>query len=379
MESEFNFLKTTFDDFYGPGNTNIKEYKNTKYTGRIAPTDQNVYVHDCFFQNCLSSSDGGAIYCGSSVYKLLVDQTSFISCRLSSNHGGAIHVNSQSYGECILSRICGFDCLSTNPSYSYGQFASIYTKNDAVYKNHVIDSSITRSTNTNTNSYEALHLYYGNIFCSSINVTNNVYYTRAVLYTIPTAGTGSPPPETGCISYSSIANNTASNGYGCIYLDRSTASQRIDTCNIINNKQTSSSYGTIYTNANLLIEDSCILGNNDKYKVFYVDTSSNKITISNCTIDDDIFTNGRSYGSVTVIKTITKSFINALSHISTYHCDSYFDSYGTLTVKPNVPSKSPHYLISCNNQYPTIDPRRSIQFIFLLTFLPPDPVNHDYF
>jgi hypothetical protein len=132
-------------------------------------------------------------------------------------------------------------------------------------------------------------------------------------------------------------------GYSCIWFEKSDASYFIDTCNILNNKQTSSSYGTIYISANLHIKDSCILGNNEGYTVFYEATSSKQITISNCTID-----NGRSYGSVTITKTVQSSFINALSHIATQSCDSYFDSYGTLSVKPNAPSKSLRVYLSCN-------------------------------
>jgi hypothetical protein len=378
MESKFNFLKTAFDDFYGPGNTNIKDYKNTKYTGQITPTDQNVYVHDCVFQSCSSSSDGGAISCGNTVYKLLVEQTSFISCKTSSSNGGAIYFNSQTNGECILSRICGFDCSSTY-SDSYGQFSNTYTKNDVAYKNYINDSSITRSSNWKKGSYETLRLQYGNILCPSTNLTNNMCYYYTALLCWLTKGTGSPVSVTFCISYSSIINNTNSGGYGVFYHDNSVTSHCIDTCNIINNKQNISSYGAIIASGNLFIKDSCILGNNENDKVFYVSSSSSKITISNCTIDDDIFTNGRYAGSVTIIKTITKTFINALSHISTHLCDSYFDSYGTLSAKPNVPSQISRCLLSCNCRYQTNDLLRYIQFIFLLTFLPSGTENGKYF
>ena len=113
--------------------------------------------------------------------------------------------------------------------------------------------------------------------------------------------------------------------------------------------------------------------------IFYQSISSNKITISNCTIDDDIFTNGRYSGNVTITKTITKSFINALSHIVTQHCDSYFDSYGTLSVKPNSPSIISHCIMSYNCQRPMIDALRNLQFLFLLTLLPSNPAKDHYF
>jgi predicted outer membrane repeat protein len=377
MESKLFFLKRAFADVYGPGYTNIEQYSDPKYTSRITPTSNNVYVHNCVFQDCSSSSSGGAIYCGSTVYKFLVEQTSFTSCKTSSGNGGAIYFYSTSYGECVLSKICGFDCSPTTSSS--GQFAYTYTKNDVTCKHHINDSSITRSINMNTNTYDTLYLEYGTILCPSVNLTNNVCYYYVAIRTFPTKGSGSPASETCFISYSSIVNNTNNGGYGCIVLDRVGSSQSINTCNIINNKQTSSSYGTIYVYANVFIKDSCILGNNENYKVFSEDYSSCKITLSNCTIDDDIFTRGRYYGSVTVIKPITKSFINALSHIATQRCDSYFDSYGTLSVKPNTPSKTLRCLISCNNICPMNDLLRYIQFIFLLTFLPSDPAKGYYF
>jgi hypothetical protein len=375
MEYRLYFPKTSFDDFYGPGNTNIKEYKESIYTVTITPTDQNVYVHNCVFHYCSSSSSGGALNCGSSVYKLLVEHTTFISCMTSSGHGGAIYFSSTTNGECIVSITCGFNCSCS----VYGQFIYTSTKNDVTCKNHVNDSSFAHSSISISDSREVLCLYYGTILCPSVNITNKICYAWAVLYCQPVTGTGSPVSETFCMSYSSVVNDTANGDKGCFLLQNSASSHRIDTCNIMNNKQNSSSYGTISSWSNLFIKDSCILGNNEGKAVFYQSISSNKITISNCTIDDDIFTNGRYSGSVTVIKTITKSFINALSHIVTQHCDSYFDSYGTLSAKPNSPSIISHCIMSYNCQRPMIDALRNLQFLFLLTFLPSNPAKDYYF
>jgi hypothetical protein len=270
-----------------------------------------------------------------------------------------------------LSKICGFNCSSTYSSSNYGQFAYIYVRDDTTYKNRVNDSTITQSLNKGSNSYETLRIYNGNILCPSVNFTNNECKYYVVIHTRPKEGTGSPASETCCISYSSFVNNTANGGYRCIMLNRYTTSQRIDTCNIINNEQTSSSDGIIYAFTNLLIKDSCIIGNDKTNRVFYEGWSSCKITISNCTIDSDIFMNKRYYGSVTIIRTNDKAFINALPHISTLHCDSYFDS--------NIPSKTSRSLMSCYFKCPTNDLLKYMQFIFLLSFLPSDPANSDYF
>jgi hypothetical protein len=43
--------------------------------------------------------------------------------------------------------------------------------------------------------------------------------------------------------------------------------------------------------------------------------------MSNCTIDDDIFTNSRFYGDVSANKSIESAFINQLSHILTQKCN----------------------------------------------------------
>jgi hypothetical protein len=215
------------------------------------------------------------------------------------------------------------------------------------------------------------------ILCPSVNMTNNECWHCSAIYCYATASSTS---YTGCISYSSFVNNTANGDSICIaFGSNSISSHLMDTCNVLNNKQTESRYGIIWVNANLLIKDSCILGNDKNKNIFCEYHSSCKITISNCTIDDDIFSNGRYYGSVTVNKTIENSFINALSHISTRNCDSYFDSYGTLKAKPNVPSRNLQYLMSCVCKHPMIDSIRRLQFMFLLTMLPSDPANDNYY
>jgi hypothetical protein len=367
MEIKRNLLKSTFADVYGSGYT-PSNYTGPEYTQTITPNANYVYVHDSVFRSCSSSSSGGAINCGSSVYKLLIEQTTFISCSTSSGNGGGICFSNTASGECVLSKICGYDC-SCN---SFGQCIFIEIKNVVNFRNHVNDSSITHSLKKSSSPDRTLHIYYGNILCPSVNLTNNECYYTPALLCHPTTGTGSPASETCRISYSSIVNNTANGGYICINLNNRDSSHCIDMCNILNNKQTSTGYGPIYAYANVLIKDSCILGNNPGNTVFYENYASAKITISNCTID-----NSKYSGSVIFTKTIENSFIHALSHISTQKCDSYFDSYGTLTAKPNVPSQNTKnqcygYLMSYIYKHPMIDPFRSVEFIFLLSMLPSD-------
>jgi hypothetical protein len=377
METKFNLVKRTFSDVYGQGYS-PKEYKGPQYTQTITPNENYVYVHDCVFSYCSSSSNGGALNCGDTIYKLFVEQTTFISCSTSTSNGGGIYFKSQTNGESVLSKICGFNCSST----STGPFAYVYTKNDITYKNYVNDSTITHTSILSGYPQRALYLYYGSIICLSVNITNNECYYHTALSTCPTVGSGSPASDTCCISYNSIVNNTAKGGWGCMSFDGSTTSQVVYACNIINNKQTVySTYEIIFhVCSNVLTKDSCVLGNNKGYDVFYV---YQKITISNCTIDDDIISNSRYTGTVIFTKMIERSFIHALSHISTHKCDSYFDSYGTLTAQPIVPSQSTKhpcfgYCMSFNFKRPAINPFRIMEFIFLLTVLPSYP-SIDYY
>jgi hypothetical protein len=360
-----NLLKGSFEDVYGTG-LNPTNYIRNEYAGtRLTPNANNVYVYDCFFHDISYSSSGGAINCGSSVYKLLIEQSSFISCKTSSGNGGGVYFQNTANAESVLSKICAFGCSCGNS----GTFAYIYLGSNVNYKNHVNDSTITRSLKEGKSQWDTIYFYTDTILVPSDNFTNNELYCSSAFCCHSSRSTTS---ETCWITYCSVVNNTANGGYICIRLYSSSSTHRLDTCNIISNKQTTTTQGTIYAYTNILFKDSCILGNDEGKTFFYFYSSSYKITVSNCTIDNTRYTGG---GSVILTQTIKRSFIHALSHIVTRSCDSYFDSYGTLTAKPIVPSRSSRFYMSCNNQKPMIDPTRSMEFIFLLTMLPSNPIN----
>jgi hypothetical protein len=355
METNPNLLKGSFEDVYGKG-LNPTHYTRIEYGGtRLTPNANNVYVYDCFFHDISYSSNGGAINCGSSVYKLLIEQSSFISCKTSGSYGGGVYFEYTGNYECVMSKICAFGCSCG----SFGTFAFIRLYNSADHKNHFNDSTVTHSLKDGKSQYDSIYICSDIILVPSNNFTNNeCCYSPAFCCD----STKSSTSETCWITYCSVVNNTANGGSQCIRFYRSGSTHLIDACNIINNKQTSSSSGTIYASTNIIIKDSCIIGNNEGKTVFY--TSSYKITVSNCTVD-----NNRYSGSVIFTKTAERSFIHALSHIVTRICDSNFDSYGTLTAKPNIPSRSSRLLMSCICKRPMFYPFRSMEFILLLTIL----------
>jgi hypothetical protein len=341
VDTNPSLLKRSHIEVYGKDKTS-RVYKGDKFQNTLFPTENKVFIYVCIFYKCSSTSNGGAISCGSSVYELVVEQTFIDTCCTSNSLGGGIYFNNVGDSECTLIGVCGFNCTSTKDSFR-GLFASI-TVGRFFNRNHVNDTTISHSSSGNLNSLYTLHLTHGLILCHSVNLTKNICSTHCALYCSPKESKLSYLSQ---ISYSSIVNNTASISYGCISIAVSDSSHRIDRCNILNNKQKSSEGGTIYSIAKLLVKDSCILGNNENNNVF-VSSDSGSIAVVDCTIDDDILKKQRYIGNIAVFNMIESEFINPLSHIVLYVCNSSFDSYGTLTVKVVVPTEKSRCLLSCN-------------------------------
>lgn len=313
-----------------------KEYKGS-FTETINPTENEVYVHDSLFNNCQSDACGGAICCTgtstSGVSKLVVSQSSFTSCTASKNNSGAIYLYNTDTGQCIICKVCSFQCKSA----LNGQFACTTLKNDINYINQVNDTTITGSKGK-SKSYFALYLCNGKISLPSVNITNNECAYYSALYCHPYQKSGKTLSDVTCfISYTSIVNNTATQ-YRCIYLDSASSSQCICTCNIINNDQEFGALSMLDTWAQVFIKSSCILGNNKGKQLLCEQDSACKIILTNCTIDDDLISNERYVGALVIESTIKSSFINGLTHFEINQCDSYPDSYGSLTaaIRPIV-------------------------------------------
>jgi predicted outer membrane repeat protein len=313
--------KTAWNDFF-PG-TSPTNLPSQTYNYRPTPSGSNVYVLNCLFSSITSTGNGGALYCTSTY--LLVESTSFFSCKTSGGYGGAIYFYN-SGGQCVLHEVCGFDCCTTD-SY-YGHFVCSYVKNDISSKNYINYSSISRCVNNNYK--HTLWLNSGKIFCPSVNMSNNKCKGDLVIYYFISYSN----TVTCSFSYSSFADNYATN-YNCLILWTSGAEYEIKSCNILRNTQGNlNCRGTIATCGNLKIMDSCILENVANY-IFYQESSSYRITLSNCTLDKT--TNN---GYLITQNTVTKSFILALNHMSTQNCHAGYDVVGYLTPIIQTPSSS---------------------------------------
>jgi hypothetical protein len=304
------YFRTAWSDYF-TGSPTV--YKTNTYGTRLTPTNANLHILNCLFSSITSTSNGGALYSYKSVTYLLIESTSFFSCKTSSGSYGAIYFYHGS-GESVLHGVCGYDCSATT---NY-QFGSIQVCDSVSSKNYVNYSSIVRCVNENSNSYYILHLSSGKNHCPSNNVSRNKCYCNMMYFYVRQ----DLNYFLGLYSYSSFTDNIAS-GYTCLYL-WANSNFEIKSCNIIRNTQGNlGSGGTIYTAGRVMIYDSCILENKATY-IF--NNGAYTTTLSNCTVDST-----SNNGYLTIQNTVTKSFILALNHMSTLNCHSEYDSAGYLT------------------------------------------------
>jgi hypothetical protein len=341
------------DYFSGTSQPQIISQQTTRQT----PSNQCVHILNCLFKSITATSAGGAVSCESVTY-LLVESSSFFSCKTSSGRGGAIYFNNQNNGQSVLHTVCGYDCSTSS---AYGQHIAIFVYNNAISKNYVNYSSFSRCLNEQRT--EILSIYYGKICCPSVNVSMNKCNSFSGIWFSAYVDSNS---VTCSLSYSSIVDNSATN-YICINFATAGANYEIKSCNILRNTQVSSSCGTVLTKGNLKIEDSCILENTATY-IFYA-SSSYTITLSNCTVDKT-----SKSGSLITQNTVTKSFILGLNHMSTQNCHSEYDSAGYLTAVPYFPTHSSakqvchctYKMFLCQSQ---ISDLFSLTFVFMITFI----------
>jgi hypothetical protein len=345
-----DFFSGSLSPTLGPG----------EYNSRRTPSASSVYVSNCLFNRITSGSDGGALYCTSATY-FLIESSSFFSCKTSSYQGGAIYFENTNSGQSVLYGVCGHDCCSTyTDGNSCFQFARMCVKDNAAYKNNVNYSSVSCCVNENSNSYYLMNLIYGKSFCPSVNISMNKCGYHSAIYCYPSSDSNY---VTCSFSYSSFTDNTASVQI-CIYFNRNGPRFEMNYCNILRNKEFSSSHGIFYVPGNCMIKDCCILDNTATY-IFYV-WSSSTLTISNCTVD-----NTTNNGYLTIKNTVTKSFIHRLNHMSTRNCHSEYDYAVTDTISVSVKTLF-CYTFKMNQYQARISDFFSLNWVFMITFIDPN-------
>ena len=321
---------TLFSDVFGESGDDYQEFSKKVHTGTdsLVSSSKDVYISNCLFHDCTSDSGGGAVsFHDSSLERTLIEDTAFRTCKTTYENGGGIQFSNPSNNcNCVISRTCSFNCSSLRSAETEGQYAYVltYRYNDYSFRNEVNETAISGIKKVDgTRPKYALCLFYSNIKCSSINITNNECYSSPTLYC-------NPKDEdkfcTCSIMYASIVNNSAKESSGCIFLDNKYSTQLILSSYIIDNKQKDKSDGaTIKASGNLFINESFVIGNEGN-TVFSDTENYKKITITNCSLDNDITTSKRYTGSFIIVSSMEYSFIDAASHIVTGKCDSFFNS-----------------------------------------------------
>ena len=108
--------------------------------------------------------------------------------------------------QCVLSSVCGVQCNTGD--WNDGQFCYVIVSSGDSNKNHIIDSSVTLTKQTN--AYATLDHWYGNVSCKGVNVSNNEVRQVSGIYIYY--------PSISSISFSSFRNNKATS-YRCIYFN----------------------------------------------------------------------------------------------------------------------------------------------------------------
>jgi hypothetical protein len=352
-------IKYGWNDYFS--GISITTTEQGAYTSRRTHSTTSVYVINCLFSNCNSGSGGGALYCTSNF--LLIESSSFSSCKASTSNGGAVYFVNRNSGQCVLNEVCGYDCILTGGSH--GQFARMDVYNVASSKNYINYSSVSRCVNEVSSTSDTICLVYGKIYCTSTNISMNKCYSRSGIYCISFSDSNSVISS---LSYSSIADNIASQEI-CIWFNSNGAKCEIKCCNILRNTQGSlDSSGAIRSYGSLMIEDSCIL-ENEANNIFY-QQSSYTITLSKCTVDKTTCNQ-----NLVIQSTVTKSFILALNHMSTQNCHSEYDSAGYLIVIPD--KKVFCYTNKINHCQARISDFFSFICLFMFIFIHLDPYG-DY-
>jgi hypothetical protein len=357
------FPKLLWNEYF-TGTPETTLHRN-KYISRQTPSVSSVYISNCLFDKCtIESGNGGALFCSTSVTYLIVESSSFFSCKAINGASGAIYFSNTGSGQSILYAVCGNDCSSA----SYGFFARILINNAASSKNYANYTSIVRCVNDTSSFGQILRLENGKSYCPLVNISMNICSGTSGINLTPLSDSSS---VTSSLLYSTLANNSAIQR-SCIWCNTDGAKYEIKCCNIIRNTQGNFNlYGTIFSRGNLVIEDSCILENIANY-IFYQESTSYTITLSNCTVDST-----SHYYSLVIQNTAAKSFIHGLNHISTQNCHSEYDSAGILTAVPHVSQSTKTIFCHTFNHYQArISDSFPLNCLFIFAFIHSNPYGH---
>jgi hypothetical protein len=244
---------------------------------------------------------------------ILFEYDTFKECGRS-NDGGSIYVKNN--GENFV--IVNSESIKSHTESSKGLF--LYTEINTILKyNFVLYSTISESYYTGSGRWGTIYLGYGQIRIISTNSSNNVCYYMSSCYLVAINNGASSDlkysMEDSYVHYCYVMNNYANN-YICIYFN--SYKHTCEECNIINNSQVSSSWGTFECESSsptITINKCCLINNNaigNGIYLFFVNTGT--MYVKECTIQSGYKNNGAltSYSNKE-ISAGRKEFINCLN------------------------------------------------------------------
>ena len=303
-------LVCSWNDFYSSPSSPSSLFEKSRYESTKNASSGSQYVYLCFFIDCSAEKGGGILVTYDT--NLLVEETSFNSCKATSGNGGGLFF--EATGNSILYKVCSYQCEAA----SHGLFCYMKLPDSLSYNNTIKDSSASYSNCPSC--YRTLYPYYGKIHVSSLNSSKNValYFSGILVYS------ASSSSFSDClISYSCFSDNEAKND-ACVFYTR-TGKGEMRYCNVIRNQQVKkSSRGIVATNVPLNIYDSYIVENDADRSIY---SNGSTVNVYNTTFD-------KSKGSGVIVQsTPSSSVLNYLRFIKTAECDA------EIPIKPRIFTK----------------------------------------
>lgn len=238
--------------------------------GVVSVTQNGIqFIHNlCFFENCSKNEDGGAIY---------------FNCN----------------GSIVQRRFCTINAY-TRKSDGYGCHSYSNLIYNSPNDNLIIESSICQCSSVD--SLATICSYYGNIGLLSSNVSKNSIkrYSGFFYYAAHQKGT---------INFSTLESNHAHERI-CLY--QQSSAYIYEYCNVINNTQFLTNFGTFYiVLGKVNITNSTILQSNKNGTTFSsTDGFKGNFFIVNCNIDSLTKTSGASISTKAITNTESFSVID---------------------------------------------------------------------
>lgn len=227
------------------------------------------FIHNlCFFENCTKNDNGGAIY---------------FNCN----------------GFIVQRRFCTINAY-TRKSNGLGCHSFSYLIDKSPNDNLIIDSSICQCSSVDSKA--TIYSKYGNIGLLSSNVSKNSIKKYPGFFYVSAT-------QKGTINFSTFESNHAHERI-CLY--QSNSDYLYEYCNVINNTQFLTDYGTFYIHlGNVNIKNSTILQSNKNGTTF---SSTYRVKgnffIVNCNIDSLTTTSSASISTKAITNTESFSIID---------------------------------------------------------------------